>query len=203
MGDNKISHQFFPMQLPGNVTGRLVDHETAHRDIKTFGNRIFPPRESFGAFVPPERRRGALAQGGRRHTLSAPEWVIFYSSWDEPVGWFYGYMEDEETFFIDTVGLIPAFRGRGIYTAFLKQWIAYLGAVGYERLTTSHHPNNRAVMIAELKAGFNIAGLELHEGCGSMVKMAYLFHPDRQESFRRVFSLAPEPTIGPGQQRNR
>ena len=102
-------------------------------------------------------------------------------------------MEDNETFFIDTVGLVPAFRNRGIYTAFLKQLIAYLGAMGYERLTTSHHPNNRAVMIAELKAGFNIVGLELHESCGPLIKMAYFFHDDRRESFKHVFSLAPDP----------
>ena len=68
---------------------------------------------------------------------------------------------------IDTVGLIPAFRGRGIYRAFLKQLIAYLDALGYERLTTSHHPDNRAVMIPELKAGFHIVGIKLHENCGS------------------------------------
>lgn len=59
-------------------------------------------------------------------------------------------------------------------------------------LTTSHHPNNRAIMIAELKAGFNIVGIELHEECGPLVKMAYLFHDDRREGFRQVFSMAPD-----------
>ena len=77
---------------------------------------------------------------------------------------------------------------------FLKGLIAYLAAAGYERLTTSHHPNNRAIMIAELKAGFHITGLELHEGYGPLVKMAYLFHQDRRESFEHVFSMAPDPT---------
>ncbi len=103
-------------------------------------------------------------------------------------------MEDVETFFIDTVGLIPAFRNRGIYTAFLKQIIAYLGAMGYERLTTSHHPNNRAILIVELKAGFNIVGIELHESCGAGIKVAYIFHDDRREWFRQIFNLAPDQT---------
>jgi RimJ/RimL family protein N-acetyltransferase len=193
MCDPDIYQQFFPMELPGDVTGRLVDRDTARKAIETIGAQIFAPREALGYFVPPETRRGTLERAGRRHTPSSPEWIVFYSSQDEPVGWLYGYMEDEETFFIDTVGLIPAFRHRGIYTAFLKQLIAYLGAVGYERLTTSHHPNNRAVMIAELKAGFNIVGIELHESCGAIVKTAYLFHDDRRESFRQVCSLAPDP----------
>jgi hypothetical protein len=49
-------------------------------------------------------------------------------------------------------------------------------------------------MIPELKAGFHIAGLELHEGCGPLIKMAYLFHDDRREGFRRVFSIPPDTT---------
>lgn len=186
--DRDIWQRFFPMSLPGDVSGRLVDRDTAQKAIETFGPRIFAPRETFGHFVAPEARRGRLERAGKRHGPPSPEWIIFYHGQDEPVGWFYGFMEDEETFFIDTVGLIPAFRHRGIYTAFLKQLIAYLGALGYERLTTSHHPNNRAVMIPELKAGFNIVGIELHEGCGPLIKMAYLFHDDRREGFRQVFS---------------
>ena len=107
-------------------------------------------------------------------------------------------MEDSMTFLIDTVGLIPAYPNLGVYTAFLHGLIATLGAAGYERLTTSHHPNNRAVMIAELKAGFNIVGIELHESCGPLVKMAYLLHHDRREGFRRAFSVAPDPASGAG-----
>jgi RimJ/RimL family protein N-acetyltransferase len=188
----KNHEQFFPMELPAGVVGRLVDHDTAQRVRMAIGAQIFPPREVFGQFTPPETRRDNLERLQKHYTPSFAQWIVFYSDRNEPVGWLYGYMEDSETFFIDTVGLIPAFRNRGIYTAFLKQLIAYLGALGYERLTTSHHPNNRAVMIAELKAGFNITGIELHEECGPLVKMAYLFHDDRREGFRQVFSMAPD-----------
>ena len=52
-------------------------------------------------------------------------------------------------------------------------------------------------MIAELKAGFNIVGLELHEAHGPLVKMAYLVHDDRRDSFQAVFSMAPDPTAEP------
>ncbi len=193
-----IRSQFFPMELPSGVIGRRVERETAQIARKALGARIFLPREEMGYFVAPETRREALDRLEKLHADSAPEWIVFYSAGDEPVGWCYGYMEDAETLFIDTVGLIPAFRNRGIYTAFLKQFIAYLGAMGYERLTTSHHPNNRAIMIAELKAGFNIAGIELHESCGPLIKMAYIFHDDRREWFRQIFSLAPDQTSDVG-----
>ena len=128
----------------------------------------------------------------KRHAGSSLEWLVFYNAEDEPIGWFLGYMEDEETFFIDTIGLVPAFRGRGIYSAFLRQFIVYLRAMGYERLTTSHAVNNRAALIADLKIGFNIVGIELHEGCGPLVKTAYLLHEDRRQAFERAFSAPRE-----------
>lgn len=92
----------------------------------------------------------------------------------------------------DTIGLIPAFRRRGIYTAFLKQLSVYLRTIGYERLATTHHPNNRAALIADLKAGF-IVGLELHESHGSIVKTACFLHDDRRRGFEQAFNAEPEP----------
>jgi RimJ/RimL family protein N-acetyltransferase len=182
---------FFPMTLSAGVVGRLVDVETAQRAREVIGPQIFAPREEYGQFVVPEARRKTVDHLQEQYVDAGAKWIVFYNGQGEPVGWCYGYMEDSETFFIDTVGLVLAYRGRGIYTAFLPRLIAYLGSLGYERLTTSHHPNNRAVMIPELKAGFHIVGLELHEGCGALIKMAYLFHDDRREGFRRAFSLAP------------
>ncbi len=101
-------------------------------------------------------------------------------------------MEDEESFFIDTIGLVPEFRGKGIYQAFLRRLITYLRAVGYERLTSSHHPNNRAVLIPELKVGFNIVGLEINESAGPVLRVAHPLHEDRQHGFERVFCMVPE-----------
>ena len=105
-------------------------------------------------------------------------------------------MEDEETFFIDTIGLVPEVRAKGVYQAFLRELIIYLKAVGYERLTSSHHPNNRAVLIAELKVGFNIVGLEINESTGPILKVAYLLHEDRRQGFEQVFCMVPEDSWG-------
>jgi RimJ/RimL family protein N-acetyltransferase len=93
-------------------------------------------------------------------------------------------------------GFLPAYRGRGLYSAFLPKYLAYVTALGQERVTTSHHPNNRAIMIAELKVGFDIVGLELHESFGPLVKMAYFVHADRRAGFEQAFNMAPDPTAG-------
>jgi len=118
-----------------------MDREAALETIKQFNIRIFWPgfKEETGAFRPPQERRERAARLWEKHVDTHPEWIIFFNEHDDPIGWFYGYMEDEETFFIDTIGLVPEFRKKGLYQAFLRKLILYLKAVGYERLTSSHH----------------------------------------------------------------
>lgn len=53
----------------------------------------------------------------------------------------------------------------------------------------NHMVNNRAVLIAKLKAGFVITGMTLDERYGAQVSLSYLFHADRQAGFERAFSL--------------
>jgi GNAT superfamily N-acetyltransferase len=192
--NEKIHKQFFPMKLPSGVVARSMDQDAAQESIKAINHLIFPPdyKQSVGLFETPEARHEGLERLQKLHAHSSPEWLVFYNAEDKPIGWFLGFMEDEETFFIDTIGLIPAFRGQGIYSAFLRQFITYLRAMGYERLPTSHGPNNRAALIADLKMGFDIVGIELHEGCGPLVKTTYHLHEDRRQAFERVFSTPRE-----------
>ncbi len=187
-----VRAQFFPMSLPAGVIGRWVDRAAVAAEIQALNAQIFGRQELRLFHVPPERQ-AEVQRLQQSHTLSSPECVVFYTDTHLPVGWFYSYREDAATTFIDTVGFLPAYRGRGLYTAFLSKYLAYVVALGYERVTTTHHPNNRVIMIAELKAGFNIVGLELHESHGPLVKMAYLVHDDRRDAFQAVFSMAPDP----------
>jgi RimJ/RimL family protein N-acetyltransferase len=189
-----VREQFFPMKLSFGVTAHSMDPKAAQETIEQFNDRIFRPgfKEQTGAFRPPQERGKRAAQLWEMHIDTHPEWVVFFDEGGDPIGWFYGYMEDEETFFIDTIGLVPEVRRRGIYQAFLKQLILYLKAIGYERLTSSHHPNNRAVLIAELKVGFNIVGLEINESAGPVLRVAHPLHEDRRLGFERGFHMVPE-----------
>ncbi|MBL8166336.1 MAG: GNAT family N-acetyltransferase [Anaerolineae bacterium] len=190
-----IRARFFPMSLPAGVIGQWVIRSEATADIQELNAQIFRSAELRLFQVPPERQSGVqhLKQG---YVPAQPECVVFYSDARLPVGWFYSYREDATTAFIDTVGFLPSYRGRGLYSAFLPKYLAYVAALGIERVTTSHHPNNRAIMIAELKVGFNVVGLELHESHGPLIKMAYFMHADRRAGFEQAFSMAPDPTAG-------
>jgi RimJ/RimL family protein N-acetyltransferase len=189
MTANTAHSGWSPMMLPAGITARMLDADEDKRVRRAVLPRIFPGIESMHYRPPAERRAGldVLAE-----SFSRPGAITFgfYDAADNPVGWYYGYMEEEHTHHIDTIGLLPECRGSGVYGAFLPKLLGYLGALGFERVTVYHHPNNPAVMIPELKAGFVIIALELHEEIGANIKMAYFMHPDRRAAFERAFSLA-------------
>jgi RimJ/RimL family protein N-acetyltransferase len=191
-----IRAQFFPMSLPAGIIGQSVNRTAVATEIQELNAQIFRAHELRLFHVPPERQ-SAVQRLQQSYTRSHPECVVFYTDAHLPVGWFYSYREDATTAFIDTIGFLPAYRGRGLYSAFLPTYLAYVAALGYERVTTTHHPNNRAIMIAELKVGFDIVGMELHESHGPLIKLAYFMHADRRDGFEHTFSMAPDPTARP------
>ncbi len=107
---------------------------------------------------------------------------------------FFSNMREPQTFSMIGTGLLPSYRERGLYSRFTKRLLGYLFAIGYERVQSLHHANNRAVIIAKLKLGFNITGLILDERMGAHIELTYLFHEDRRAAFARAFSMEPRDT---------
>ena len=155
---------------------------------------IFPPNSSISRWfnLPPERRE----QKRRLYTLQRlthQQAVIFYDG-EKPIGWSVGRMTGASEFMMDVTGLLPEYQNKGIYMAFLQKLMPYLRDIGYERVISYHSPTNRAVLIAKLKAGFNIVAMELREHAGASVKLAYFLYPDRLLTFEDVHSLQPDNT---------
>lgn len=186
---DNIRQQFFPIELPASVIGHVVDLQTVFAVGVT--TAIFDP-PALGHFAPPASRQKKIKQLESIHKSSGSESIAFYNADKKPVGWFWGYMEYADTFTIDTFGLIPAYRGRGIYSAFMQPLLTYLTTIGYERVTVMTHANNRAMLITNLKAGFSIVGMENHESGGAFVKLAYHLHDDRHTDFCKAFRMQPD-----------
>jgi len=189
----EIPHQFFPMSLPFGITGELVKRADKATEIRELNAQIFPLAK-LRLFDVPSERQPMVDRLRQTYAPSHPECIVFYSDEHLPMGWFYSYRDDVASVYIDTVGFLPAYQGRGLYSAFLPKYLMHAASLGLERVVTSHHPNNRAIMIAELKLGFNIVGLELHESSGPLIKMAYFIHADRQDGFKEAFNMAPDPS---------
>lgn len=179
----------FPMELPQGIIGKQVRMQEYFDVEDALEPLVFPENERIKRWfsLPSERRE----EKKRLYTLqrmSHQEAVIFYDV-DKAIGWSAGRMTGASEFMMDVTGILPEYQSKGIYTAFLKLYMPYLQDCGYERVASYHSPTNRAVLIAKLKAGFNISAMELRELGGASVKLVYFLHQDRLISFTDVHSL--------------
>jgi hypothetical protein len=184
-----VREQFFPLVVP-----KLEVEFVACADVARFKSEVgkiydsvFPKSER--SFTAPLERRDA-AQGLRgRYAEIHQEHMLLQDFTGSVGGWMSGEMEDPETFYIRTIGVVPERRNARFQAHFYPHFLEYLRALGYERVTSEHHPNNRTVIILQLHAGFNIAGFSIDERWGPQVKMVRYLHDDRELEFQRRFRL--------------
>jgi RimJ/RimL family protein N-acetyltransferase len=185
----EIRAEYFPAPLVAGIIARPVAGEVLWALSSQLDEEIETPFVELGLYEMPAARRQRAQRLREIYGRLHQEHFVFYNPKDEPVGWSYGHMLDESTFFMSWSGVAKAYQRRGIYTAFLQSLLPYLRALGYERVTSKHMVNNRPVLIAKIKAGFHIVGLSLDERFGAQVTLAHFFHQDRQDGFCRAFSL--------------
>jgi len=184
----------FPMDLPHGINGRQVRMQEFFDVEDALEPIIFPDNDRVKRwFNLPEERREQKKRLYTLQRMTHQEAVVFYDG-EQPIGYSAGRMTGASEFMMDDTGILPAYQRKGIYSAFLKLYLPYLCDIGYERVASYHSPTNRAVLIAKLKAGFNIAAMELREHAGASVKLVYFFHQDRLLAFEDVHSLEPDNT---------
>lgn len=196
----KEREKYFPMHLPQNTIAKQVRMQEFFDVQDALEPIVFPESEQTKRwFSLPSERREAKKRLYTLQRMSHQEAVIFYDG-DKAVGWSAGRMTGSSEFMMDDTGILPDYQGKGIYSAFLKLYMPYLRDCGYERVVSYHSPTNRAVLIAKLKAGFNISAMELREHAGASVKLVYFLHQDRLLTFEDVHSLEADNTRKSGEQ---
>lgn len=110
---------------------------------------------------------------------------------ERPIGWHFGFQRSALEYFMANTGVLPAYQGRGIYSAFLKFAVGRIGAEGFQFITSIHHCDNNAVLVPKLKAGFLLQAMGyliqpmlLEANHGAMVQLVYPV----KEAFRPLFS---------------
>lgn len=71
----------------------------------------------------------------------------------------------------------PDYRGKGLYSEYVRRMIAYTRELGFRVMTSEHAVSNNAVIIAKLKAGFRIYALEMNAGVGPSLWLRYFHDP--------------------------
>lgn len=184
-----VRSQFYPQVLESEI--RIQAMSTRSEFFAIIGSlfdEVFTPFDQLGAYQLPAERQENLTPLKQAFAGTHHEYFVFYDRKDV-AGWSYSEMHDLETYFMTNTAILASYRRRGIYSHYLYHFIAYLKALGYERVTSHHQPNNRAVLIAKLKAGFVLSGMILDERWSAQVQMTYHMYPDRQQGFSQAFSL--------------
>lgn len=81
-------------------------------------------------------------------------------------------------------------RRRGLYRRIVECSIGYTGALGFDAITSEHAPSNNAVIIAKLRAGFCVYGLELDPSAGVSLVLRYFHLPAARAAYEYRCGLA-------------
>lgn len=107
--------------------------------------------------------------------------LALFSPEDEFVGFSFGFQEGEETFYMAASGLLPAHRGKGLYTEMVKYLIAKTTEMGFQKIYGTHCATNNAVLIPKLKLGFIFSKVELSDMFGTILHLQYFTNPLRRK----------------------
>lgn len=184
-----IRAQYYPQEIVDGIIAKPISNRSEFFTITgSMFDEVFTPFPDLGAYRIPDDRQAKLTALREAFAGTHHEYFVFYDG-DTVAGWAYGEMHDPETYFMSNTAILRAYRRRGLYSRFLSHFIGYLTALGYERITSTHQPNNTAILIAKLKAGFVMSGVMLDERWSAQVQMTYHIHADRQRGFSQAFSL--------------
>lgn len=89
----------------------------------------------------------------------------------------------------------PSFRRLGLYRMILGGTIAYTAALGFDSITSEHALCNNPIIIAKLRAGFRIYGLELDPVAGPSLILRYFHNPEHLAAYELRCGMA---TLTPG-----
>lgn len=173
------------MNLGNGVYAQCVNKEIFREFIGTNFESVFGKRELNNIVIPEDRKEFAARTSDDFEQIHK-EYIMFFDG-SKPLGWSTGEGQDWITFYMRNTGILPEFQNKGIYRSFLGLYLNYLAELGYERISSQHKPFNQSVLVAKLKAGFFVAGFDVEERWGALVKLVYFTQEYRREKFKNRF----------------
>ena len=164
----------------------FVEAQTLHFE-QVFNNRAHDT-EIQGA---PKRDLIVTSQSRRSAHKSDRGYVLYLGLYlsGELVGWHSGAEVDHETYSMQNSAILEQYRRKGFYSYFITKILERLRADGFAVVTGLHHPNNAAIIIPKLRAGFVISGMQFHERFRFLIEMRYYFDPVRRKGYGRRMGL--------------
>jgi ribosomal protein S18 acetylase RimI-like enzyme len=101
------------------------------------------------------------------------------------VGWCVGRFHKEGTFTMDNSAVLPGYRRRGLYTGMAGAMISAVQRSGAQTIHSLHRADNNPILIAKLKLGFVITGVQFSEEFGLLIRTVLHTSAARRELFTR------------------
>jgi ribosomal protein S18 acetylase RimI-like enzyme len=99
---------------------------------------------------------------------------------DTFIGWHTGDQKSADEYYMRNSAILPEHRRQGLYSALVQHVMQQVTSLGFQRITSRHTATNNSVIIAKLKLGFVITGLEISDIFGLLVNLTYFTNPDRR-----------------------
>lgn len=178
------------IKLPNGFSIQELSENELNGLINSHFKRVFQNRADGSLYPPPEKFKEKIAERAKNEKRFKLFLAIFKGS--EFVGWHFGQATDPETYYMQNSAILEPFRNQGLYTTLLQHTLERLKEEGFQVITSTHHPNNTAVLIPKMKEGFVISSVQFHERFRFLIELKYFFNPERRKAFGKNLGLEIE-----------
>ncbi len=177
--------------LPKNLVVEFCDRPAFDQGIAPIWDDVFPE----GVFshtvqlnARDKKRRKALRDSFYDNSFTALI-IIRVKKTGRPVGWVSGEQHDTTSFYVRNSGMIPSYRRKGIYSKVHDALMRHLEGLGYERVLSDHHPNNRPMLLYKIARGYMIHSMTFDERFGPLVRLALFIKKYQKEKFFQTYKV--------------
>ncbi len=180
-----IREKYFSTPLAGEFTLEPVENAEAYWRLHQETLKQHFPAEVFFDLQGLRGEEGKRAQHRLLESMNANRLQDYWAARKdgEVILMFSSHQVDEHLYRMWHSHLHPKYRGRGIYKDYLQRMIAYTKELGFEAIVSEHAPNNNAVLIAKLKAGFRIYSMEIDPMVGVSICLRYFHVPEHLAAY--------------------
>jgi len=100
---------------------------------------------------------------------------------DEPVGWSFGFQTRADACYMCNSAVLPNYRRKGVYKALMKEAVKVASNEGFQTIYSEHKLHNNPIIIAKLKAGFEVTGLSLNDSFGNLLRLTFYTNKKRKD----------------------
>jgi ribosomal protein S18 acetylase RimI-like enzyme len=99
--------------------------------------------------------------------------------------WSYGWQAGLESanYYMANSCVLPEYRRAGLYSHMLAKVVQISKELGFQTISSRHVVANNPIILAKLKYGFRITGMELSEIHGNLLNLTYFNNKLREESY--------------------